>query len=555
MKTKPTSFLSRLLFEAVFLAVTLYSARPAFASLHLPLQDLPQHMAAISVLKRYAFDAGLRQYVELTLSRTQYLLVYLLGVVLSFPFGVEYATRLLVALTVVSLPYALRFALRRTGGDERLAVLVWPFAWNPQMLLGFLNYLLGIPIALVAIGLFADRDRRTHRSRQIPLALLALAAFYSHLIPYGLLGLGVLLQLDTGGNFAPVLAQWNQSSSHPVARWRTVFPAAASALCITVRQWYRELFFLVPSLLAAVVWVVRSPARDASVRAGGVAREVVLTWPDRTQLPAQFRETILNLGGNSDEWALLAWGLCLLAALALSRAPVCARTNHDTDVNHHGSDPASSVSAGNIAWLPLVCAALYVLSPESYGWIWPIHTRFALAAVVLLPLAFSRSRHRVIPWFVMVAMAVSTVAISRDLSVSFQRWDQEELGDLDEALAHARPGRRLVALVPAMRSAYIPSNVPLLHVAAYYQIRGGYVATFSFADFPQSPFRYREDGPRPPRLRPRWEWETTLRAADPQLNYYDYVLARVGLSDEAAHLPETYRLIYAGSEWNLYERR
>jgi hypothetical protein len=138
--------------------------------------------------------------------------------------------------------------------------------------------------------------------------------------------------------------------------------------------------------------------------------------------------------------------------------------------------------------------------------------------------------------------------------VNFQRWDSEELGDLDEVLSHARPGRRLVALVPAMRSQFVPSNVPLLHAAAYYQIRGGAVATFSFVDFPQSPFRYRENGPRPPHLRPRWEWETNLREADPAMNYYDYVLSRGGFMDEPSRMPDRYRRIYTGQHWNLYER-
>jgi hypothetical protein len=151
-------------------------------------------------------------------------------------------------------------------------------------------------------------------------------------------------------------------------------------------------------------------------------------------------------------------------------------------------------------------------------------------------------------------MALATVPVIDELADNFKRWDREELGDLDEALAHARPGRRLIALVPPLRSQYVGGNVPLLHAAAYYQVRGGDVATFSFADFPQSPFRFREDGPRPARLRPRWEWETNLREADPTLGYYDYVLARVGPTDEAAPLPEHYRRIYAGSAWNLYER-
>jgi hypothetical protein len=49
---------------------------------------------------------------------------------------------------------------------------------------------------------------------------------------------------------------------------------------------------------------------------------------------------------------------------------------------------------------------------------------------------------------------------------------------------------------------------------------------FTFADFPQSPFRFREDD-RPPRVKPRWEWLPQLvRAAD--LGWYDYLLVRAG---------------------------
>jgi hypothetical protein len=539
---KLPSLAARVVFELVFAAVTLYTARPAFASLHLPLQDLPQHMAAISVLKRYAFDPGLRQYFELTLSRTQYLSVYVLGVLLSVPLGVEYATRILVAITVIALPYAMRFVLRRTGGDERFAALVWPFAWNPQMLLGFLNYLIGIPFALVAIGLFADRAKRTQRRRQIALALLALAAFYSHLMPFGILGLGVLLQLETAGLADPLGALVREGQFIR----ENVFPALKSfglGLFTRLKEWTYELLFLVPSLIAAILWIARSPARDASVRAGGVGRAPEPIWPNIATLPGQFRETILSLQGEADERAMIVWGLALLAALALSRAfkPDDPRVVRDARIR--------------VAWLPLACAVLYVKTPESYGWIWPIHTRFALAAVLLLPLAFGRTKHTIAAWVVMLAVARATIPLVNELSDNFKRWDQVELGDLDEALRHAQPGRRLIALVPANRSSYVEGNVPLLHAAAYYQVRGGDVSTFSFADFPQSPFRYRENGPRPARLRPRWEWQTSLAEADPNFDYYDYVLTRVGANDEAAAHPDRYNRIYSGEQWTLYERR
>jgi hypothetical protein len=551
----------RILFELVFASVTLYAARPAFASLHLPLQDLPQHMAAISVLKRYAFDPTLREYFELTLSRTQYLLAYLLGVILSIPFGVVYATRLLVALAIVSTPFALRFLVRRTGGDERWAVLSWPFLWNPQTMFGFLNFLLGIPITLFALGLFADREKRTGKIRQIQLALLTLAAFYSHLVPYGLLGLGVLFSLDSGEAFEPAMSAW-KASVHWTIGLRAAAFASFSGLKRQSKRWVHELAFLVPSLLAAVAWILRSPARDPAVRAGGVSKEVVLTWPDRLRLPELFRETILDIGGSADAEAKIGWGLCLLVIVALSRdsAPSSA-----DDVRQSAERPPPKF-LGHMAWLPLACALLYVFTPEAYGWIWPIHTRFAVVAVLVLPLAFGRTRHRMMmPWLVVLCMATCAVGLTQDLVVNFQRWDEEELSDLDTALAYTRPNRRLVALVPPTRSAWVPSDAPLVHTAAYYQVHGGAVATFSFADLPQSPFRYRDDGPRPPRLRKGWEWEPLLREADPNHAYYDYVLVAKSVRpqsleslyavDEPARFPDVYARIYAGARWNLYERR
>jgi hypothetical protein len=582
--------IARALFEFAFAILTVAMAAPLVASRHVPLQDLPQHMAAIAVLRQLPFSPTLGEYFTATLSRTQYLVVYALGVPLSTLVGVEGAGKLLVALTIVSIPYALRFVLRRTGGDERLAALSWPLLWNPQMMLGFLNFLLGIPVALVALGLFADRDARYQRRRQITLALLALTAFYAHLIPYGLLGLGALLLLD--------------------------FPSPAPGRTVTtlvtwVKCTLRQLFFLLPSLAAVVVWLVRTPATDASVRAGGVGVEAHASWPSTGSLPRELSNVLLDFPGELDERALLAWGIAALAALAAS---VSSSTKDGGKVHSARTSvllvalstgvvviyllrprtfafvwgpeatpegtwaqiagralvvgalgvftalgaarmplPPTAPPAPRLAWLPAVCALLYVCTPASYGWIWPIHTRFAVTAALVLPLLVGARHGGALPWVLCTVLGAVSAGLSNEVGQRFARWEQTELGDLDAALSHARPGRRLIALVPAAASAHVP-NVPLLHVAAYYQVRGGAVATFSFADFPQSPFRYREDGPRPPRLPPRWEWTGEFRVADPDLSYYDYVLARRGITDEAARYPNRYALRYEGHAWNLYER-
>lgn len=576
---------ARVGFEAAFAVVTLGLATPLYAAAHAPLQDLPQHIAAVSVLRRLLFGSSLDAIFEVTLSRTQYLLVYALGVPLSTLLGAEGAVRLLAAASLVAIPYALRFALRRTGGDERLAALSWPLLWNPQFFLGFLNLLIGVPLALVAVGLFADASRRAEPRRQVALGALALATFYSHLIPFGVLGLGVLTTL-----------------SLPSPRLRTALA--------DLRALLRQVLFLGPALFAALLWVLRSPANDATVLAGGVGTVPHAEWPAVASLARELSNTLLDVPGDRDERLLLAWGLGVLAAVALAsrERPVAEAElprvrwaalagaalfatvyllRHRTFValwgaeappeatwaeiafrasmlaavgalaglafERSGSGALPPVERPSLAWVPAICAALYVVTPSSYGFIWPIHTRFPLIAALLLPLWIPRRSLGRGGWLLVAALAAASLGFVVDLRARFVQWQANELGDLDEALARARPGRRLVAILSPQSSPWVP-NVPTLHAAAYYQARGGAVATFSFADFPQSPFRYREGPARPPRLPPRWEWTASLDVADPDRRYYDYVLVRRGVPDAPASEPSRFRLVYPGRDWLLYER-
>ena len=576
---------ARVGFESAFAVMTIGLATPLYAAAHAPLQDLPQHIAAVSVLRRLLFGSSLDAVFEITLSRTQYLLVYALGVPLSAVLGAEGAVRLLAAASLVAIPYALRFALRRSGGDERLAALSWPLLWNPQFFLGFLNLLIGVPLALLAIGLFADPTRRAEPRRQVVLGVLALATFYAHLIPFGVLGLGVLTTL-------------------PLPRLRR------GSLGAELRALVRQVAFLGPALLAALLWVVRSPANDATVLAGGVGTAAHADWPSVPSLARELSTTLLDVPGDRDERLLLAWGLGILVAGALaSREPIAAdlprsRTRwspllgavllasvyllrHRSFVALWGAEvppeatwaeigfrAAMLAAVGafvgltfdrstsntlpapdrlSLAWVPVSCAVLYVVTPTSYGFIWPIHTRFPLIAALLLPLWLPRRSLGRGGWLLMAMMGAASLGFVVDLRARVIQWQASELGDLDEALSHARPGRRLVAILAPQSSAWVP-NVPLLHAAAYYQARGGAVATFSFADFPQSPFRYREGLARPPRLPPRWEWTASLDVADPDRRYYDYVLVRRGVTDAPAAEPIRYRLAFSGRDWLLYER-
>jgi len=595
-----TAWIPRVLFELGFAGVTFGMAAPAWACRHLPLQDLPQHLAAVSVLRRLLFSGSLDAYFEATLSRTQYLLVYGIGVPLSAVVGVETAGKLLVTLTVVSLPYALRYLLGKMGRDPRLAALAWPLVWNPQMLLGFLNFLLGVPIALVALGLLLPLGAPRTRRREVALAGLSLAAFYAHLVPYGVLGLGSLLLVRL-----PALMEVG-SSPRPAAVWAALRADAGTA--------WQHLRFLLPSLGAVAVWALRTPAAQESVRAGGIGVRPHAEWPAMASLPRELSNALLDVPGDFDERALLGWMLTALGLVALT-----ARPSPTTPPETRATDPrvawgfaalpglfaalylmrhanfawlwgpgdvvstwaeillrtalvaalgalvaaawitrqrpaAPSLASARLAWLPVACAGLYLCTPTSYGWIWPIHTRFAVTAALLAPLLLARVASPRAVGLLGALVGALSLGLSVDLCSRFARWDQVELGDLDEALAHATPGRRLVALTPAQGSGLVP-NVPLLHAAAYYQVRGGAVATFSFADFPQSPFRYREGAHRPARLPPRWEWNPDLDVADPGRDYYDYVLVRRGGPDTPARDAQRYDRVHDGTHWTLYARR
>jgi hypothetical protein len=74
---------------------------------------------------------------------------------------------------------------------------------------------------------------------------------------------------------------------------------------------------------------------------------------------------------------------------------------------------------------------------------------------------------------------------------------------------------------------------------------------FTFADFPQSPFRFR-DANRPPPVPPRWEWMPE-RVNPRELAWYDYVLVR-GQRTQLAGPRSHFSRVYAGDAWSVWKK-
>lgn len=500
-------------FEALFLLVALGASVPVWLVAHPAIQDLPQHLAAIRVLGSYGdSELAFAQYFTVELWRTQYLAYYLVAILLSWPLGVLLANKVLITASIVGTPYALRMWLRAAHRDERLALLALPLTWNAHLILGFMNFTSAIPLAFVGIALALRLREQWTRRRAVELALVAIVCFYTHVVPFAFLGLGAaLVGLDH--------RDWRQT-------WRRWLP-------------------LVPASIGALIWTQLSPAGESTVSAasGGGARGNAV-FQSASANVSQLTSWLTDvLHSERDDQLLVGFGvLMLLAAVGgLSRAKPSAPRD---DV------PPPGAVRRRLGLLAPLAALLYFVTPASYDWIWPINARFPLLAILLAIPMLPRQRGALGAIVIAGAMGLS-VASAAEVSRAFVAFDTEEVGQLDEAIATMPRGARVAGLIYDRASTQVKFS-PFIHAVAWVQAENGGAVMFTFADFPQSPFVFREDR-RPPRVGPRWEWmpERVNPAVD--LAWYDYVLVRGG-PGRIAQAGQPFERVFESPHWSVWRR-
>jgi hypothetical protein len=198
---------------------------------------------------------------------------------------------------------------------------------------------------------------------------------------------------------------------------------------------------------------------------------------------------------------------------------------------------------------PLATLA-YFVAPTGYDWIWPISARFPLLALLFACLYVGRLR----AWYgQLVLLSAAALALFHfwEVGRAFATFEREEVGDIDAALAVIPPAERVAGLIFRRGSREVKFS-PFIQYAALYQAEKGGAVMFTFADFPQSPFRFRPES-RPPAVPPRWEWMPERVNPARDLTWYRYVLVRGG-PGQIARQGQAWTQVFAGAQWRVYRR-
>ncbi len=316
---------------------------------------------------------------------------------LSYVLGVLLATKVVVALGIVALPYSMRSVFSALGRDERLGLFALPLIWNVHLILGFFNFVCAIPLALYGLALAVRLRADWSNRRAVLLAVVCLATFYTHVVPFGFLALGALAI------------------------------AVGDSLDATMRR----LLPLAPAALAAVWWARHNPAGGALSAVFLRNRNVLGPSPEfqsfRAALasPARWLTDVLRSG--ADEKLFVAWAvLMLLVVLAGMRSGPRA-------------DPKKV--RWRLAILAPFALVLYFVTPVSYDWIWPINGRFPLLVCVFSGLLLPEPRPRFARLLYGAAGIVSAVGFLL-VTTAFRSSERDELGDIDRRSARFPKDRR-----------------------------------------------------------------------------------------------------------------
>lgn len=181
---------------------------PLLLTAHIPMEDLPNHLARQYVLRDWAHSPDLQRYYYIQWALVPNLALELFFLTVRWALPLDFAMRLFCILTVLLLFLGTRSVNRAfSDGTSRLYRAVPVICWGGPLQEGFLNYCFGVGLSLV---LFGGWLRIRNKSLAVRVAFLLAAGFglmLCHLAAFGLFaiaaGVTELVDRDRWRRLAP----------------------------------------------------------------------------------------------------------------------------------------------------------------------------------------------------------------------------------------------------------------------------------------------------------------------------------------------------------------
>jgi hypothetical protein len=488
-----------------------------------PFQDLPNHLAAITIIQhpeRYP-EFVFNGFLKTNSALFTWLLV--VGRLVGTPMASKLFVVLVLALGALAYP---RFVLSFVGRRRMVVSLffAWPLVHGWFVSSGMLDFALGIPLAtLLLVGLNAQRQRPT-LARGVGLALLGVVSWHAHVFPLLVVQMLVAIHVAT-----------RRSWPERVAAARALLPP------------------LLPSgaLVAVSLWV--HTTEPVGAMTGRVALGKMLPpW-----------ELFYNL------WAECFWSFTWLE---LSTLVPCvglglwALYKWRDDVPFFG--PVAFAALGALYFFtPYVATNWFHVNSRFIPFLW-------LAALVRLP--------ERIPPMARAALAACALMYTAGMGIDYVRLDRE-WSRFTAGIAEVPEGAKLLPLI--FRSKEVSENTrSLLHAWGFYVTQKQTSAPLLFAHSRSFPLMYRDPPPMqfnhlvlesfaPSMGSPDWmcdlmrsggvvikdcqgewraRWAEFWHDAEPR---FDHVLTWCAPKEVMAQVPADYRVVFQRDELTILERR
>ncbi|MFO0739168.1 MAG: hypothetical protein U0270_24940 [Labilithrix sp.] len=461
----------------------------------MPFCDLPEHAASMGSIAHWNDPSyGGPEHYQIGWTTSQYLLLHLVGGLVTRVTGsLDVTLRIVLVGLAVAWVQSLRFMLRSFGGDQRLAMLGALLFWNRALVLGFLPYLVSLPLLFATLGLFVGEERPTRR-RSLALAGCGLAVFYTHASAFTLLGAIVV---------------------------------SIAVVRSGIRGAIRRVLWLAPAGLVAALWVLRGRFAMHGTNIHD-ASEIGTMNPLRAmKVMALWSHDIWS--SHVDDVIGIAFWAAFLVLIA-----------------------GQGKRVGSLVPL-LVGVAVYLVTPFRVGTGFLLNVRMApvLAAFALLAV---RPRDGWLGRAPILAGAILALVQCVD-NVAHVRHFQRDVDGVPELLAHVPRGGKLISLNFSGYDPNELHFPAWIYAGSYHRAYDGGVSSFSFSELPHWSVQYRPETAPPKQEAIAWAMAPCLYRNVRDGAYFDYMLVR-GAVDPFRDSPlgPRWRVVGKTAKFVLYEK-